>query len=488
MSATPRLPVEEVGVACVRAALDAAARLGEARTGEAIATDLDPDHVRAALISERLFRVDGAPAGAGFAPQSRFWRAAEGWVRTHANFPWHHEALLRAVGAPDDVALERAIAARPAKQVEADVFAAGGVAAAVRTPAEWRAEAAGAAVATEPLVDRVRLGDAGPRPSLRRDLCRHGAHNQHRKPVADPGPSLRCALSVHTTDKAQRKELGEGPAALRSEFSGHGTDKSERNRGDGAPLPAAGVRVLDLTRVIAGPVCSRYLGALGADVLRLDPPHLPDVEPGLPADTLLGKRSAFLDLRDDAGARRLEDLLAGADVVLLGYRPGALARFGLAPEDLASRHPGLVIGQLSAWGFTGPWAERRGFDSIVQAASGIAALEAGADGTPGALRCQLLDHGTGYLTAAAVLDALVDQREGGGTHLARLSLARTAHWLLEGVGGPWDEPSAAFVAPVPADPVLAAAPPPGSLAGVPLVWTRAARYGADEPTWSRRSA
>jgi CoA-transferase family III len=455
---SPRLPVEEVGVACVRAALEAAARLGEAGRGEAIPTDLDHDHVRAALVSERLFRVNGAPAGAGFAPQSRFWRAADGWVRTHANFPWHHEALLRAVGAVDDAALEGAIAARPAKQVEADVFAAGGVAAAVRAPAEWRAEPPGAAVASEPLVDRVRLGDAEPRP-------------------------LRCAKCADSGHKAQRSRIG-----------------------DDAPMPAAGVRVLDLTRVIAGPVSSRYLGALGADVLRLDPSHLPDLEPGTPADTLLGKRSAFLDLGDDAGGRRLEELLAGADVVLLGYRPGALARFGLAPEDLADRHPGLVIAQLSAWGFTGPWAERRGFDSIVQAASGIATLEAGADGTPGALPCQLLDHGTGYLTAAAVLDALAEQREGGGTHLARLSLARTAHWLLEGgapdvrlksapgsdalpsADQPWHGPGVAFVAPVPADSALAAVPPPGSLAGAPLVWSRAARYGADDSAWSRRTA
>jgi len=288
---------------------------------------------------------------------------------------------------------------------------------------------------------------------------------------------------------------------LRSDFSGHTTHISERKRVVDAPMPAAGLRFLDLTRVIAGPVCSRYLGALGADVLRLDPPHLPDLEPGASADTLLGKRSAFLDLRDDAGVGRLEELLAGADVVLLGYRPGALARFGLAPEDLADRHPGLVIAQLSAWGHAGPWAERRGFDSIVQAASGIAALEAGADGTPGALPCQLLDHGTGYLTAAAVLDALAEQQESGGTHLARLSLARTAQWLLEGIDDrgdalaaapgltptidvpPWHEPGATFVAPVPADPSLAAVPPPGSLAGAPLRWTRASRYGADEPAW-----
>jgi crotonobetainyl-CoA:carnitine CoA-transferase CaiB-like acyl-CoA transferase len=434
MTPEPRLPVEDVGVACVGAALLAAARLEEARTGEWLAPSLDRGQVRAALVSERLFRVDGAPAGAGFAPVSRFWRAADGWVRTHANYRWHREALLRAVGAADDEALAAAIASRPAEEVEEAAFAAGGIAAKVRTAAEWQAHPQGAAVAAEPLVDRVRLGDAPPRCSV----VRRGRTSAHRK-------------------------------------------------------PAAGVRVLDFTRVIAGPVCARYLGALGADVLRLDPPDLYDFEPGQPADTLLGKRSAFLDLGDDVGARCLDELLAVADVVLLGYRPGALARFGLAPEELAARHPGLVVMELAAWGHTGPWRERRGFDSIVQAASGIAAVEAGPDGEPGALPCQLLDHGTGYLAAGAVLDALVEQRERGGTHLARLSLARTARWLLgegeaEADGATdrpaWHEEGAAFALPVAADPSLTAVPPPGSLGGVPLAWRGpAARYGTADPAW-----
>ena len=450
----PLLPVEDVGVACVEAALGAAARLHEARTGERLPPGLDRDQVRACLVSERLFRVAGEPTGPGFAPASRFWRTADGWVRTHANFPWHREALLRAVGAADEAGLAAAIATHSAEEVEAAAFAAGGVAAKVRTAAEWRAHPQGAAVAAEPLVARERLGDAAP----------------------------RCSKTVHTADNEHRK-----PADL--------------------PAPAAGVRVLDLTRVIAGPVCARFLGALGADVLRLDPPERPDFEPGQPADKLLGKRSAILDLAAGPGARRLEALLADADVVLLGYRPGALARFGLDPEALAERHPGRVIMELAAWGHTGPWHERRGFDSIVQAASGIAAIEAGPDGTPGALPCQLLDHGTGYLAAAAVMDALVDQRERGGTHLARLSLARTAHWLLgEGEGrrgvspsrpprketeaasvahAAWDETGAAFAVALDDEPTIAAVPPPGSLGGAPLRWrVPASRYGAAEPTWA----
>ncbi|HEY2056652.1 MAG TPA: CoA transferase, partial [Solirubrobacterales bacterium] len=465
-SPEPRLPVEDVGVACIGAALLAAARLGEARTGEWLAPALDRGQARASLVSERLFRVDGEPAGAGFAPASRFWRAGDGWLRTHANFPWHREALLRAVGVTDEEALAAAIAERSAAEVEAAVFAAGGVAAKVRTVAEWRAHPQGAAVAAEPLVERIRLGDAPPRCSE----LRHIRSEEHRKRPDDGvgvgAAALRCSISAYTTDKEHRKPAGLGPAA--------------------------GVRVLDLTRVIAGPVCSRYLGALGADVLRLDSPDLPDVEPGQPADTLLGKRSAFLDFRTEAGARRLDALLGEADVVLLGYRPGALARFGLAPEELAARHPGIVVMELAAWGHSGPWRERRGFDSIVQAASGIAAVEAGPDDEPGALPCQLLDHGTGYLAAAAVLTALAEQREHGGSHLRRLSLARTAQWLLgEGLSDhpsaarpAWHNDGASFVSAVDGDPSLGAVPPPGSLRHTPLAWHGpAARYGTADPAW-----
>ncbi len=445
----PRLAVEEVGVACAGAALLAAGRLAEARTGEWPAAALDRARLRRALVSERLFRVDGEPAGAGFAPLSRFWRAADGWVRTHANFPWHREALLKAVEAAGAEDIAVAIAARPAALVEAEAFAAGGVAAAVRTPADWLGHPQGAAVAAEPLVGSVRLGDAEPR-SLRRGV----------------GVSLRGSFSSHGEENEPRKMI--------------------------EPAPAAGLRVLDLTRVIAGPVCSRHLGALGADVLRIDPPGLPDLEPGAPADTLLGKRSAFLDLATPEGARLLEGLLADADVVLLGYRPGALARFGLAPEEVADRHPGIVVLELAAWGHSGPWHGRRGFDSIVQAASGIAAVEAGPEGEPGALPCQLLDHGTGYLSAAAVLTALAERHESGGSHLRRLSLARTAHWLLgEGVGDAadgapprWDEAGAAHVEAVDGDPSLVAVPPPGSLAGRSPRWRgKMGRYGTDALAW-----
>ena len=385
---------------------------------------LDRGHVAAAFRSEAYLRLNGAPAGAGFAPLSRFWPTRDGWVRTHGNYPWHREALLRALGTgedPDQVAA--AIAGRAAHEVEDLVVGAGGIAAAVRTEAQWRAEPAGQAVAAARLVEGGRLGDAPP-----------------RRRTADP-------------------------------------------------LPASGIRVLDLTRVIAGPVATRYLAALGADVLRLDPPHRPEL-PLHAYDGLLGKRSALLDL--DTDAARLDELLGAADVLVHGYRPHALDRFGLTPGALAERHPGLVVVSLSAWGSTGPWGGRRGFDSIVQAASGIAAAESADGDRPGAMPCQLLDHGTGYLCAAAALRGLADQAVAGGTQVRELSLARTAHWLLGSAaaglapasggraGGDADWLTTLGSAEGPVTVVR----PPGQLDGRELAWpSPLTRYGGDPPAW-----
>jgi crotonobetainyl-CoA:carnitine CoA-transferase CaiB-like acyl-CoA transferase len=190
---------------------------------------------------------------------------------------------------------------------------------------------------------------------------------------------------------------------------------------------------------------------------------------------------------------RLHELLSGADALVHGYRPHALDRFGLGAEALAERHPGLVVVSLSAWGSRGPWGGRRGFDSIVQAASGIAVIESAGNERPGAMPCQLLDHGTGYLCAAAVLHALAAQARRGGTQFRELSLARTAHWLLGQARG---EPSAragsvtdyrgdAPLATVqgPDGPVTVVSPP-GELGGHGLSWPgRLSRFGGDKPAW-----
>ncbi len=202
-------------------------------------------------------------------------------------------------------------------------------------------------------------------------------------------------------------------------------DSPDRLPADPDPgnLPLAGVRVLDLTRVIAGPVCTRTLALLGADVLRIDPPQLaePDWQH---LDTGHGKRSARLDARSE----RFDALLQSADVVVLGYRPSALSRLGLSPHELVARHPGLVVAQLSAWGEDRP--ELAGFDSLVQAASGISWIESADGEVPGALPAQALDHSAGYLLAAAVIEVVNRRRAEGGSWILRTSLRRVAAELL----------------------------------------------------------
>jgi hypothetical protein len=413
-----RFAVEDIAVACVAAALRAAVALDPQRASAPI--ELDRRHVVEICRSERYFSVDGAAAQAGFAPLSRFWLAADGWVRTHANYPWHQRALLDALGVEEPVAdaVGEAIASLRADEFEDRVFAAGGVGAAVRPFDAWSFHPQGRAVAKEPLVSCDVIGDAPPLPVRSRP------------------------------------------------------------------------RVLDLTRVIAGPVCTRLLGALGADVLRIDPPRRRDMAPGTFADTLLAKRSSTLDLTTLEGLDHLHDLLDAADIVVLGYRPGALDRFGLSAEEIADRHPGTVVVVIDAWGHRGPWAPRRGFDSVAQAATGLAAGESEAGGEPGALPCQLLDHGTGYLAAAAALDGLRRQRRYGGTPIRRVSLARIA-WLIastprepDSAAAAGDETGQHLVQLKAGGHTITAVSPPGTLAGEPLRWPHAGRgYGADTPVW-----
>ncbi|MDN0074005.1 CoA transferase [Crenobacter sp. SG2303] len=194
--------------------------------------------------------------------------------------------------------------------------------------------------------------------------------------------------------------------------------------------PLSGVRVLDLTRIIAGPVGGRTLAAHGADVLLVTSPKLPSIVP-LVIDTGRGKRSCQLDLTDAAGHATLAHLIGDADVFVQGYHPGGLDRLGFAPATLAERHPGIVYVSLSAYGHVGPWAGRRGFDSLVQTASGFNHAEAQAAGQdePLPLPAQALDHAAGYLIALGTIAALHHRaREGGSWHV-RVSLAQTGLWL-----------------------------------------------------------
>lgn len=194
--------------------------------------------------------------------------------------------------------------------------------------------------------------------------------------------------------------------------------------------PLAGVRVLDLSRVIAGPVAGRTLAAHGADVLLISGPDLPAI-PWLTIDTGRGKLTGFVELKSEQGQGVLRDLLAQADIFSQGYRPRALAGLGFSPEDAARINPGIVYVSLSAYGHAGPWAERRGFDSLVQTSTGFnhaEGLAAGVEG-PKELPAQMLDHATGYLMAFGAVMAKARQSGEGGSWHVRVSLAQTGRWL-----------------------------------------------------------
>ncbi len=384
------LPVVELAAGSVQALRRAAGRAGA--SGPLVDDPLDLERVAAAFSSERLFRLDGHEVEA-WAPLSGFFRTADGWVRTHANYPHHAHRLMAMLGlhgisggtgrvgtalpGSGGEAIARTLAESRSQSVEDAAVANGAIAVRVRTEDEWRASPQGQAAASGPLV-RV---------------------------------DARADTRVDPT------------------------------RLPGGAAPLTGLRVLDLTRVIAGPVATRTLALLGADVLRVDPPVPAEIR-WLHLDTGQGKRSTLLDLHDDGDLAHAQGLLDEADVLVTGYRPGAAELQRLRIPD------GIVHARVSAWGEAGPWAERRGFDSIVQAATGISIIESlGGDARhevgPGVLPAQALDHATGYLLAAAVVDALRQRAADGRGRDVVASLARTAAWLLDAPGRDTQHPAPA---------------------------------------------
>jgi len=377
--ADPVLPssfaVGAAAQASLAAAALAAAQVGHRRNG--LRQRVRVDALHAALDSAAWFRIDGKalPAWDKLSGLYRCGAAAgePGWVRIHTNFTHHRDAALRLLGlAPGaetsrDAVLE-ALQGWRAEDFETAAAAAGGVAAAVRSFAQWDAHPQALALAGQAPISTQRIGDAAA-PAL-------------------PWPPLRAE---------QR--------------------------------PLHGLRVLDLTRILAGPVAGRTLAAYGAEVMLVNSPTLPNID--AIADTSRGKLSAQIDLKTDAGRATLRELIAGADVFLHGYRPGALAALGFGPPALASLKPGIVVLSLAAHGFGGPWAGRRGFDSLVQTASGFNVAEAAAAGAdaPRALPIQILDYAAGYLLAFGASTALLRQRVEGGSWEVRVSLAGVGHWL-----------------------------------------------------------
>jgi crotonobetainyl-CoA:carnitine CoA-transferase CaiB-like acyl-CoA transferase len=358
--------VGTVAQTSIAASALAAAELWRLRTGRRQTVEIDMRNAAIEFRSERYQRIDGGPAPEIWDKIAGLYRCGNGRYVRLHTNFPHHRDGLLALLACDN---------------DRDAVA--------RALVRWHAEDL-----------ETKAAEAGLVTAAARSFAEWDAHPQAHAIAAQP---LFCI-----------DRIGAAPAE---------------------PLPAgdrplAGVRVLDLTRIIAGPVCGRTLAAHGADVLLVTGPHLPASEP-LVIDTGRGKLSAHVDLRDARGRETLAALLREADIVVQGYRPGAIAALGFGPNDAARVRPGIVFVSLCAYGYSGPWAGRRGFDSLVQTGSGLNVAEAEAAGgaEPKPLPAQALDHATGYLMAFGAMSALARRVRDGGSWHVRTSLAQTGFWL-----------------------------------------------------------
>ena len=411
----------------------AAAAVGAAGAAMAELVAKRTGEVPRVLLGKRLaslwygwsIRPEGWTPPAPWDPVAGDYATADGWIRLHTNAPHHREAALRVLGAPADKT-----------QV-------------AKTVAGWNADDLESAV--------VKSGGCA---ATMRSLDAWKAHPQGQSIASDP------LLATESSD--DRSDLEWSPTPGR---------------------PLHGLRVLDLTRVLAGPVATRFLAGFGAEVLRIDAPTWD--EPGVVLDVTLGKRCARLNLRDAADRERFKQLLSEAHVLVHGYRADALTNLGFSAAERRQIRPGLVDVSLDAYGWSGPWKNRRGFDSLVQMSTGIA--DAGMRllnrDRPTPLPVQALDHATGYLMAASVIRGLTTNRG----FQSRASLAGTAGLLVS------QHPTAVLsngVSPTDADwaaelEITEFGPahrlrPPVQVGAASMHWDRpAASLGSSPPEWLR---
>jgi hypothetical protein len=366
--------VSMLASASIAAASLAVSELQALRTGKVLrAVSVERAHADAAFVAERHLRALGWQLPDVWDPFAGDYATRDGYIRLHTNYRYHRDAALGVLGLAAASTTREQVSAVVSgwdgEALEREVVAAGGCAAKLRSPSEWREHPQGQSLLRAPLFDVSSA--AAPLPRL---------------------PESAAASSK----------------------------------------PLAGIRVLDLTRVIAGPIGTRFLAAYGADVLRVDPPGFEEVG-ALLGDITAGKRRCSLNLKNAADKTRLLELVREAHVIVHGYRGDALERLGLGNHVLREHNPNAVIVCHDAYGWDGPWAGRRGFDSLVQMSCGIAwrGREVTASQRPTPLPAQALDHATGYLIAAAAARALTLRAQTGQTSTVRLSLARTARLLME---------------------------------------------------------
>ncbi|WPG98620.1 Hypothetical protein R9X50_00141300 [Acrodontium crateriforme] len=321
--------------------------------------------------SERFLRIDGKPVPMP-PPIGGLHRAADGYIRIHDAFPNHREGTKTLLGCPGpddrDVIADK-VSELPAVELENAGIDAHLAMAVLRSYEQWDALPHAAAVADFPILIR-KIADGSPKSSF------------HLKPAAD-----KCLRAI---------------------------------------------RVVEMSRVIAAPVAGKTLAAHGADVLWVTSPKLPDL-PATDRDFARGKRTVSLDINENDDRQILDKLLTEADVFIQSYRPHSLGNKGLSPEPVVSKSKnGIVYASLSAYGPTGAWSERRGFDSLVQTCSGLNVSEAehyGAGEASRVLPCQVLDHASGYFLATGINAALYKQATEGGSYEVSVSLAGTMKYL-----------------------------------------------------------
>lgn len=331
------------------------------------------------------------------------------------------------------------------------------------------------------------LGDHYDRAGLEPAVAKWAAHDLEQAVVEAGG----CAAVMHDLDEWARHP--QGIAIASDPLAGWRRYRNQESRwqGGSAERPLAGLKVLDLTRVLAGPVAGRFLAAYGAEVLRIDPPDWE--EAAIVPEVTLGKRCARLDLKSADGRAAFIKLLTEADILLHGYRRDALERLGFSGEEMRRINPGLIDISHNAYGWSGPWTGRRGFDSLVQMSGGIAdcGMRMAKAEKPTPLPVQALDMATGYLLAAAALHALAESRDNGAVLSAKLSLAKVAHLLTASKRGDLGEGIAAETA-TDLDPHIEetawgqARRPywPLTVAGVPARWPHPAQdLGWSEASW-----
>ncbi len=399
----------------------AAAEIYRLRTGatQRVAVDMH----EAERECTALYRLDGNTPDS-WEKYSGLYATSDGHVRIHANFAHHRDGALALLGLPKGNAAPREAVAEAllgwrAEDFESQAAERSLVVSAARTFEQWDKHPHALAMAGQPPIRLTKMGDADPRPL---------------------------------------------PSASRSD------------------RPLAGLRIVELTRILAGPVCGRTLAAYGADVMLINSPNLPNI-PHL-VDTSRGKRSVHLDLREAAERAVLDALLTDDTRVFVhGYRPGGIAELGFGAEELASRHPGMISVSLSAYGWQGPWAGRRGFDSLVQTATGFNLAEAAAAGAsePRALPVQILDFASGFLMAFGAQAALLRQAEEGGSWQVDVSLLGTAQWLrsLGRIDNGFDVPRIDLKGFLTTYPCIS-----GVLEGMP----HGARFDGEAANWQRPSS